>query len=113
MKHRADVRIDFLYERFSVRGQAAVDVVASLLTVAIGAVIAWLAFSYVSHSYSMNEGSPDPGGLAMRYLLKAFIPLGFMLLVVQGFADLLRGLVQFSDPDNPAELPLSLNSESA
>ena len=113
MKHRADVRIDFLYERFSVRGQAVVDVVASLLTVAIGAIIAWLALTYVSHSYHLGEGSPDPGGLGMRYLLKAFIPLGFFLLVIQGVADMLRGLVQFFEPEDPVELPESLNTETA
>ena len=113
MKHRADVRIDFLYERFSVRGQAVVDVVASLLTVAIGAIIAWLALNYVSHSYQLGEGSPDPGGLGMRYMLKAFIPLGFFLLVIQGVADMLRGLVQFFEPEDPVELPESLNTETA
>jgi len=113
MKHRADVRIDVLYERFPVRGRAIVDIIASLLTVAVGAIITWLSISYVSHSYQMGEGSPDPGGLAMRYLLKGFIPLGFLLLAVQGFADVLRGLVQFTNPQNPIALANSFNSESS
>ena len=49
----------------------------------------------------------------MRYLLKAFIPLGFFLLVIQGVADMLRGLVQFFEPEDPVELPESLNTETA
>lgn len=113
MKHRADVRIDFVYERFSLRGQAVVDVVASLLTVAIGACITWLALSYVGHSYAMDEGSPDPGGLPMRYLLKAFIPLGFALLVVQGIADLLRGVAQFLSNEDQAVMTDATRSEAA
>ena len=113
MKHRADVRIDVLYERFSMRARALVDLVASLLTVAVGGIIAWLALDYVAQSYQLNEGSPDPGGLTMRYLLKAFIPFGFFLLVTQGVADTLRAVVQFSDPENPMELPASLSSEAS
>lgn len=113
MKHRADVRIDFVYERFSPRGQAVVDVAASLLTVAVGACIAWLALSYVGHSYAMNEGSPDPGGLSMRYLLKAFIPLGFALLAVQGIADLLRGIEQFRGNHDKAVITNTARSEAA
>ncbi len=31
-----------------------------------------------------REGSPDPGGLPARYVLKFFIPLGFSLIVLQG-----------------------------
>jgi TRAP-type mannitol/chloroaromatic compound transport system permease small subunit len=47
----------------------------------------------VNQSFAMNEGSPDPGGLSHRYLLKAFIPLGFGLLVVEGAAVALRHAV--------------------
>jgi TRAP-type mannitol/chloroaromatic compound transport system permease small subunit len=112
MKHRAEVRIDFLYERFSLKGQAVVNIFSSLLTVAIGVIIVWLSFHYVVQSYQLNEGSPDPGGLTMRYLLKAFIPLGFLLLVVQGSADIMRGLVQFIDPSNVLEQANSLASET-
>jgi TRAP-type mannitol/chloroaromatic compound transport system permease small subunit len=63
-------------------------------------------------SYQLNEGSPDPGGLTMRYLLKVFIPLGFLLLIIQGSADIMRGLVQFIDPDNALEQPSFLASET-
>ncbi|WP_404326753.1 hypothetical protein [Cobetia sp. UIB-001] len=42
------------------------------------------------------EGSPDPGGLPYRYLLKAFIPLGFAALALQGVADCLRALLVLS-----------------
>lgn len=93
MKHRADVRVDVLYERFSVKKRALVDLVGSLLTVAVGAYIAWLSIGYVEQAYNLNEGSPDPGGLPMRYLLKAFLPLGFGLLVLQGIADVLNAIL--------------------
>ncbi|WP_166263191.1 TRAP transporter small permease subunit [Marinobacter caseinilyticus] len=113
MKHRADVRIDFLYERFSLRMQAVVDMLSSLLTVAIGGVITWLAMFYVIQSYNLNEGSPDPGGLTFRYLLKAFLPLGFGLLLLQGLADCFRAFIQFRDPDNALPVAAQLTAEGA
>jgi len=90
--HRADVRVDFLYDRFGVRTQAAIDLVAGLLTLAIGVIVAWLAVPYVMQAYDIGEGSPDPGGLPYRYLVKAFIPLGFSLLAIQGLIDSLRAV---------------------
>ena len=90
--HRADVRVDFLYDRFSPRTRAAVDVAWGLMTVGEGLFIAWLAVPYVLQSYDIGEGSPDPGGLPWRFALKAIIPLGFALLAVQGLSDTLRAL---------------------
>jgi len=90
--HRADVRVDFLYDRFGVRSQAAIDLISGLLTLAIGVIIAWLAVPYVMQAYDIGEGSPDPGGLPYRYLVKTFIPIGFSLLAVQGLIDTLRSL---------------------
>ena len=90
--HRADVRVDFLYDRFGLRTQAAIDLISGLLTLAVGVIIAWLAVPYVMQAYDIGEGSPDPGGLPYRYLVKAFIPLGFSLLAIQGLIDSLRAL---------------------
>ncbi len=93
MKHRADVRVDVIYEQLSLVKRTLIDLVSSFLTIAVAAYITWLSLGYVEQSFNLNEGSPDPGGLAMRYLLKGFIPLGFGLLVLQGIADLLNGIL--------------------
>lgn len=92
MYHRADVRVDFLYDKFTPRNQTIVNLVSGLLTLALGVIIAWLAVSYVMQSYNIGESSPDPGGLPYRFMLKAFIPLGFSLLAIQGLVDSLRSL---------------------
>ena len=36
MKHRADVRVDILYDKFSIKKQALVDLITAVATVAIG-----------------------------------------------------------------------------
>ncbi|PLX71631.1 MAG: C4-dicarboxylate ABC transporter permease [Azoarcus sp.] len=88
--HRADVRVDFIYDRLGARSQAVIDLVSGVFTLAVGVIIAWLAVPYVMQAYDIGEVSPDPGGLPMRYLVKAFIPLGFSLLALQGLIDTLR-----------------------
>ncbi len=100
LKHRADVRVDFLYDRFGARAKAAVDLLSGLATCGVGFYIAWMAWGYTLQSYAIGEGSPDPGGLPHRYLVKAFLPLGFGLFGLQGFADTLRALAQLMKPDD-------------
>lgn len=104
LKHRADVRVDFLYDRFQPRTRAAIDLASGLMTLAIGAIIAWLAVPYVIQSFNIGEGSPDPGGLPHRFLLKAFLPLGFGVLALQGLADSLRALKQLLPEFGPGPL---------
>ncbi|KAB0546971.1 TRAP transporter small permease subunit [Pseudomonas argentinensis] len=104
LKHRQDVRVDFLYEKFSVKTKAAVDLFSGIATAAIGFYIAHLAFKYSMQSYHMGEGSPDPGGLPYRFLVKAFLPLGFGLFGLQGVADSLRALCVLLQPASAREV---------
>jgi TRAP-type mannitol/chloroaromatic compound transport system permease small subunit len=54
---------------------------------------------FVANAFAMGEGSPDPGGLPYRFLLKAAIPVGFGLLLLQGVAHMLRSLQTLLDKD--------------
>jgi len=47
---------------------------------------------FIYQSYIHLEGSPDPGGLPYRWILKASIPLGFTLLLLQGVSDIAKNL---------------------
>lgn len=108
MRHGGQVRVDVAYDRMGPRAQAAVDLASALLMVAVGAAVVALALPYVGQSWAMGEGSPDPGGLPARWLLKAFIPVGFALLVVQAAAQALlslRILVPAARRPDPASRP--------
>ncbi|WP_371156919.1 TRAP transporter small permease subunit [Jannaschia sp. 2305UL9-9] len=99
-----EVRVDIFYEKLPPRGQALVDVVSTLLLFGVAMVIGWLSLAYVQSSYSINEGSPDPGGLPNRYLLKAVLPVAFALLAVQAVAMLGAALTRLVDPSrSPTE----------
>ncbi len=92
LRHHDHVRVDIFYDGFSPKLQAIVDLMAAILTVVISVIIIRLSFNFVYQAYSIGEGSPDPGGLPHRFLLRSFIPLGFVLLTLQAFAQGIRSV---------------------
>ena len=80
------VRVDVLYAGFSPRAKLWVDLAAALLCILISAAIIWLSLQYVQQSWAIGEKSADPGGLTHRWVLKALIPVGFVLLILQSVA---------------------------
>ncbi|WP_298727694.1 TRAP transporter small permease subunit [uncultured Ferrovibrio sp.] len=94
IKHDGHVRVDVLYGRFSPRLQQMIEVISFLLVAAISVLIVYLSISYVMQSYRIGEGSPDPGGLPYRWILKACIPAGFILLTLQSLAGALQALMR-------------------
>ena len=88
--HRgAHVRVDIFYDRFTPRTKHIVDLVTMLLFVLpVSALIIYVSYDYVMMSFSQMESSSDPGGLPYRYLVKALIPLAFVLLILQALREI-------------------------
>jgi TRAP-type mannitol/chloroaromatic compound transport system permease small subunit len=84
------VRVDVLYAGFSDRNKERVNLASALLCLAISLIIVYLSIHYVQQAYVIDEKSPDPGGLTHRWVLKAFIPLGFVLLALQSVAEIVK-----------------------
>jgi len=95
MRKGEHVRVDFLYDRMSESGKQIVDLFSALLMTALSVTIIVLSVTYVEHSFSLMEGSPDPGGLPYRWVLKAFIPFGFGLLALQSVSQALSVVLHF------------------
>jgi len=94
-KHNGHVRVDIFYHsrHMDSRRRAWVDLLGGLfflLPFCLLIIISSLPF--VTSSFAIGEGSPDPGGLPYRFLLKAAIPVGFALLLLQGLAHMLRSV---------------------
>lgn len=98
MREGGHVRVDMLYGKLPPRGQAAIDLLSMLLGVIIGALMVRYSLNYVATSYASFEGSPDPGGLPARYVLKAMIPAGFALFALQCASLALRHLAALFPP---------------
>jgi TRAP-type mannitol/chloroaromatic compound transport system permease small subunit len=99
-----NVRVDLFYARYSPRVKRVVDVVSALLLIALALAFIQLSLGYVEQSRSIMEGSPDPGGIPYRWAVKALIPLGFGLLVLQQLAHLVRLLTNPIDPQEAARV---------
>ena len=93
LKHDSHVRVDIIYksQRVTDRQRAWIDLFGGLfLLIPFCLLIIISSIPFVTSSFIAGEGSPDPGGLPWRFLLKAVIPLGFTMLLLQGVADMLR-----------------------
>jgi TRAP-type mannitol/chloroaromatic compound transport system permease small subunit len=104
MKWDAHVRVDILYRRFGVRGQAWVDLLGGLFLLwPVCFFIAWASWDYVLVSWQRWETSADPGGLPWVYVLKSFIMVFTLLLVLQSISKLLHCLLVLFTVVQPSE----------
>ena len=85
-----NVRVDLFYANYTPQKKYIVDLVSAILTIIIAVFFVKLSINYVGQSFSIGEKSPDPGGIPMRWLVKSLRPIGFSLLALQGFAEMLR-----------------------
>ena len=84
------VRVDLFYNKYSKKQKLWFDLLLMFfLVLPWCAVIIKTSFNYGLNSFYMREASPNPGGLAARYLIKFSITLGFVLLFFQAIAKIL------------------------
>jgi len=90
LRHGEHVRVDVLFASFSERNKLLVEFVTALISMAVCIIVISLSWSYVAYSWNIGEGSANPGGIPARYLLKALIPIGFALLLLQSLAQAIQ-----------------------
>lgn len=82
LKDDTHVRVDIFYEKMSVKKRALINMAGVILFILpLALLVAWLSWDYVAEAYESGEGSSDPGGLPYRWVIKAFIPFSFWLLI--------------------------------
>ncbi len=88
LKDEGHVRVDFLYERFSPKKKAVVNICGTVFfLMPVALLIFFGSFEFVKDAWDISEISEDPGGLPYRWLIKGMIPLsfGFLLLSAVGY----------------------------
>lgn len=85
------VRIDVFAEQWSLRTKTWIELIGLVVfllpfVVAVTYESGKLAYT----AWQFGEISPAPGGLPYRWLIKGFIPLGFLLLGIAGLSRLSR-----------------------
>jgi TRAP-type mannitol/chloroaromatic compound transport system permease small subunit len=83
--HDGHVRVDIIYQRLGLKGRAWINLCGVLLFLIPGcAMVMITSWKFMLNSFLILEGSPDPGGIPLRFIVKGFIPAGFFLLIIQG-----------------------------
>ena len=81
------VRVDIFYQRASAKTQAWINLIGVIFFLIPGCyMIIATSFNFVYNAWAVMEGSPDPGGIPFRFLLKACIPAGVILVLLQGIS---------------------------
>ena len=97
------VRVDIFYTKFSVEKKALVDFIGSIIfLIPFCLLTIYSSKDFVVNSFLVKETSPDAGGLPARYILKAFIPLSFFLLFLQGIALCFKSYLNLKKTNKPA-----------
>ncbi len=102
----AHVRIDFISARFSPRGRNWVDVFGILIFLfPLCYMMATLGWPLFERAWSTGEMSSNAGGL-IRWPVYGLIPLGFVVLFLQGVSELIKRIA-FLTGNGPDVLALS------
>lgn len=100
LKHDEHVRVDIIYQsRFmSDKKRALVNIIGTLfLLLPFCILVLTSSWPFVENAFYYNEGSPDPGGLPYRFLLKGSLLIAFGLLILQALADMARNFLLLSN----------------
>jgi len=90
------VRVDVFYGRLSARGKVWIDLVGGIVFLVPFCIFGfWYAWPSAMQSLDIREVSPDPGGLA-RWPIKLMVPVAFVLLTLQGIAEIIRQALYLS-----------------
>jgi TRAP-type mannitol/chloroaromatic compound transport system permease small subunit len=93
LKSDKHVRVDIFYSNYSQKSKAIVNIISNIfLILPFTILILYVSYDYIALSYTQNEISPDPGGLAYRWIIKSMMVVGFMLLGMQSIAEILKNI---------------------
>jgi len=88
--HNEHVRIDVVISHLPPRVRAWIDLLGGLFfLLPMAVIILALSWPIVVESYTRHEFSADAGGL-LRWPVKLLIPVGFLLLALQGVSEIIK-----------------------
>ncbi len=120
LKRQINVRVDFWWAEQSLRRKVSIDFVGHLIALIPFAMMAiWVSWSWVASSFVSQQGSfttwkvwqiwensPDPSGLP-RAPIKLMIIVGFTLLLLQAFAEMVKLWAVLKGHEDWVDLPVA------
>ncbi|MEM7011946.1 MAG: TRAP transporter small permease subunit [Verrucomicrobiota bacterium] len=103
LKQGAHVRVDVLYDRFSLKTRALLNLIGHILfLVPFCIFMLWASKNRVINSW--GEWSPDPGGLPL-FPFMILLPIAFILLLIQAVGEILKQILQLRGEVNEEPKP--------
>lgn len=88
--HDQHVRIDVIASRLKRRTMVWIDVIGiTVFLIPLCLIVAWMAWPSVMLAFKTSEVSANPGGF-IRWPLYVLVPIGFLLLALQSFSELVK-----------------------
>lgn len=86
----AHVRVDLFRENFSDQTNRMIEIIGCLfLLIPYCAVVIYFGIDFTVKSFLAGEMSATSDGLSYRWIIKSFLPIGFLLLGLSGISILL------------------------
>jgi len=96
LKENKHVRVDLFYSNFSEKNKSLINIVGGIvLLMPLCILLLIISIKYSYSSYLIGEGSPDPGGMPYRFVIKSMIPIGIFLLLLQGLAETVKAYIVY------------------
>jgi len=92
--HDRHVRVDIFYSTMGRRKKALINCIGVVfLLVPSCALVLYTSIPWVISAYQVGEVSIDPGGIPARFAIKAMLPVGYGLILLQGVSMFLSNLM--------------------
>lgn len=93
LKEDGHVRVDLVYDRLHPKTRAMINILGSVFFILpIAILISSSSIGFAYEAFSSMEMSGDPGGLEYRWIVKALIPLSFILLIITTIGFFIKNL---------------------
>ena len=104
--HDGHVRVDIIYQRVGFKSRAWINLIGVILFLIPGCImVITTSWKFTMNAFAIMEGSPDPGGIPFRFVLKGCLPVGFSLLLLQGISLGIHSLMQILGIEQAKETP--------
>ena len=98
LREGAHVRVDVIYNHFSNRAKAMVDVGTSIFFFIFMLTLLVTGWTFFYDSYDVNEVSISEWGI-QYWPIKLALSIGALLLLIQGIAQLIKDILVVIKPD--------------
>jgi len=113
LKHDMHVRVDLFYSKWSAKGKAWVNLIGGLLFLIPWCVVSIIVcFKYAHTSFKIGEASQEPSGLPALYILKFILFFGFVLLLIQALASVLKSIYTLMGKNQPKKTSTDKTTQS-